>query len=338
MVKKAKEEFNVVKKELFGTLKDGRPVFSYTICSGAGAGVRFCEWGATLLSLWAPDKMGVLRDVVLGYDTLEEYLANGDYLGATVGRFANRIAHGRFSLGGQEYTLPLNDGKHSLHGGVGLSSKLWQGRVEGEDSVLFTCQSPHGEDGYGGNLLVELRVSFRENALTLDYVAKTDRQTVVNLTNHAYFNLHGGEKTCLSHKLRLSAEAYTRTDQELIPVEDVPVAGTIYDFRVARPIETPVYDNNFLLSGPGPQATLAEEETGIVLDVFTDCPGVQVYTSGMLTDRRGKDGRIYKKGQGICLETQQPPNAPNRFTEGGFLVSPEEPWHSQTTYRLSAIK
>lgn len=326
----------MISYETFGFLPDGREVKLYTLKNEQGACVKISALGATVVSLCVPDKNGALTDVVLGYDTLEEYLQNDGYLGATVGRYCNRIGSSRFTLKGKEYKVTVNDGKNSLHGGVGFSAKIWDATTVSEDAICFSCRSPHGEDGYPANLTAKVLFTLTEdNALCLKYTATADGDTVCNLTNHAYFNLHGGTDTVLSHEFYLAAQKYTDTDAELIPTADVSVEGTAFDFRKAKKIAEPIYDNNFVLDeGMGVKASLYEEKTGILLEMFTDMPGVQVYTSAMLSERQGKNGAKYGKGQGICLETQFPPNGPNRYAEGGFYLSAGETWQSETVYKF----
>lgn len=326
----------MITKEIFGTLPCGTQAELYTITNENGMAVKVTTYGGILVSVLVPDKNGVIRDVVLGYDTLQEYVDNDGYLSATVGRFANRIVNACFTLNGKTYHLPKNDGSHSLHGGGGFSSKVFTARAVGEKLEL-SYLSPDGEDGYPGNLT--MTVTFwldSENALHLDYTAKSDADTICNLTNHAYFNLFGGEKPMLSHKLWLNADKYTATDAELIPVGDVTVEGTEYDFRTPKTVGSTIYDNNFVLGGgDGVQATVYEEETGILLEMFTDRPDVQVYASAMLTDRKGKNGCHYSYGHGLCLETQVPPNAPNRPECTGYVLPAGEVLKTSTVYRFS---
>lgn len=326
----------MITKEIFGTLADGRQAELYTIQNETGMTVKVSTYGGILVAVEVPDRTGAARDVVLGYETLQEYVENNGYFSATVGRFANRIAYGRFTLNGKEYQTPINNGKHSLHGGSGFSSKLFTASVEGEKLTL-TYVSPDGEDGYPGTMTV--KVTFwldGENALHLDYSARSDADTICNLTNHAYFNLHGGTKEMLSHELWLNADLYTATDSELIPVGDVPVEGTIFDFRTPKAVADKCYDNNFILKGgDGVQATVYEKETGILLEMFTDRPAVQVYASSQLSDRAGKHGCRYGYGYGLCLETQLPPNAPNRPECTGYILPAGEELKTSTVYRFS---
>ncbi len=326
----------MITKEIFGTLADGRQAELYTITNENGMAVQVSTYGGILRSVCVPDKNGATRDVVLGYDTLQEYVDNNGYFSATVGRFANRIALGRFTLNGREYQLPVNNGRHSLHGGVGFSSKLFEAKVDGEKLTL-TYVSPDGEDGYPGTMTVSVTFWLDgENGLHLDYTAVSDADTICNLTNHAYFNLHGGTKPMLSHQLWLNADAYTATDKELIPTGDVPVEDTIFDFRTPKAVATNVYDNNFVLKGGnGVQATVYEKETGIFLEMFTDRPAVQVYASSQLSDRQGKNGLRYSYGYGLCLETQLPPNGPNRPECTGHVLRAGEEMKTSTVYRFS---
>lgn len=327
----------ITKKE-WGKMPDGREVRLYTIKNESGASVSISTYGAHLVSVMVPDKNGNLRDVVLGYDDLAGYLACNDYVGATVGRFANRIKNGQFTLNGKTYQVTLNDGKNSLHGGGELSHNVWQAEEDG-DAVVMTYVSRDGAEGYPGNMTVKVRFTLdNENALHLDYEAAADAETPVNLTNHAYFNLFGGHKPMLEQKLWLHAETYTQVDEELIPVQDAPVEGTEFDFRTARAIAKPAYDHNFnLLGGEGAQATVWAEETGIYMEMFTDLPAVQVYASTMLPEHTGKGGAQYGLGYGLCLETQLPPNTPNRpeCQKYKYTVKPGETWKSSTVYKFS---
>jgi len=326
----------MITKRDFGAMPDGQEVSLYTLENDSGMTASVCTYGAILQSLRVPDRDGILRDVVLGYDTLEEYLQNDGYLGATVGRFANRLKNARFPLNGKVYNVTCNDGANSLHGGAGFSSKVWQAEIQGE-TLELSCLSPDGDDGYPGTLFTRVRVSLdAENGLHLDYAAQSSADTIINLTNHTYFNLHGGTKPMLSHELWLNAREYTATDETLIPVADVPVAGTDYDFTAPRQVARPACDNNFnLLGGSGVQASVYEPETGILLEMYTDRPCVQVYTSTMLSPRKGKNGCEYTYGYGLCLETQVAPNAPNRPGFDGYVLRQGEIHRTATVYRFS---
>ena len=326
----------MITKELFGYV-DGKQADLYTLKNENGMTVKVSTYGGILVSVIVPDKDGGFRDVVLGYDTLEEYVQNDGYLSATVGRFANRIALGKFTLNEKEYQVTVNNGRNSLHGGTGFSSKIWDAKVMGEVLEL-TYVSPDGEDGYPGTMTAKVRFTVdNTNCLHIVYDATCYADTICNLTNHAYFNLHGGTKPMLSHQLWLNAEQYTATDEELIPTGDVPVEGTAYDFRTPRAVGEAIYDNNFVLQNNacGPQASVYEKESGIYMVMFTDLPDVQVYSSTMLTDRQGKNGCRYGLGYGLCLETQLPPYAPNRPGTEGWLLKAGERWKSETVYQFS---
>lgn len=329
----------MILKERFGAMPDGRSVEAYTIKNSSGTAVKALSLGATLVSLNVPDRSGKLRDVLLGYDTVEGYLTGDNHLGGTVGRFANRIAKGRFTLDGKQYQVTVNDGENSLHGGSGIDFKLWDVKEDGADALVMTYRSPDGEDGYPGNMTVTLRLSLSEdNALTFEYAATTDAPTLCNLTNHAYFNLNGLKRDVLEHEMWLNSDIYTETDSALIPVKDVPVDGTEYDFRTPRKIGKAIYDTNFYLrGGDGAQATVYDPESGVFMELFTDAPALQVYNSVTLPEQADKGGKRHGVGDGLCLETQLPPDAPNRESckNYPFVLRPGEVWKSRTTYRFS---
>ena len=327
----------MVTKQSWGRLPDGREVFLYTLDNGRGMTAKVTTYGGYLVSLCVPGKNGAV-DAVLGYDGLEGYLACNDYVGATVGRFANRLENAQFTLNGVTYKVTANDGRNTLHGGGEFSHDLWQGEIVGE-SLVLTFQSPDGAHGYPGNVTATVRFSLdEENGLHLDYEAESDRETVINLTNHAYFNLCGGHKPMLEQQLQLAAETYTTVREDLIPIGDASVEGTEFDFRKARPVGKAIYDHNFnLTEGDGAKATLYCEETGVCMEMFTDLPGVQVYASCMLPEHTGKGGARYGLGSGLCLETQVPPNTPNRpeCRKFDYIAKPGKPWKSSTVYKFS---
>ena len=317
-----------VTKSDFGKLADGRAVSCYTITNKNGASAAILDLGGTLQSLRVPDRDGNLRDVVLGYDTPQEYLDGTGYLGALIGRFGNRIGDSRFTLNGKTYTLFANDKNNNhLHGGKeGFDKKFWQVET-GSDSVTLRYTSPDMEEGYPGNLAVT--VTYRlddDNRLTLDYTAETDADTVLNLTNHSYFNLSGeGSGSIAGQTLRLDADAYTAVDSYGLTVEQViPVEGTPFDFRTAKPLGRDInqddpqvkdgggYDHNFALNGEvGTLRTVGEAfspESGIKMEIATTQPGVQLYAANMLDPRPGKNGHTYSYREAFCLETQHFPN------------------------------
>ena len=326
-------------KEPFGKMPDGRAVEAYTLKNKNGMAVKVISLGATLVSIDVPDKAGNMRDVILGYDTVEGFLEGGNHLGGTIGRVANRIEKGRFTLDGKQYQVTVNDGENSLHGGSGIDFKLWEVKEDGADALLMTYLSPDGEDGYPGNMTIQLRLSLDDdNALKFEYAATADQPTLCNLTNHAYFNLNGLRRDVLDHEMWLNSDTYTVTTDALIPIEDVPVEGTEYDFRKPRKLKKAMYDTNFfLLGGEGAQATVYDPESGIFMELFTDAPALQIYNSVMLPEQADKGGKRHGVGDGLCLETQLPPNAPNRESckKYPFILRPGETWKSWTIYRFS---
>lgn len=308
----------------------------YTIRNKNGMSVSVCDLGATVQSLTVPDRNGVFCDVVLGYDTPEEYLENGDYLGAFVGRYANRIEGAAFTLNGREYHLTANEGKNTLHGGRGLSKRRFEAHC-GENDVRFEIFSPDGDDGFPGNVSISVTYTLTDDdALCIDYEAATDADTVINLTNHAYFNLKGSGDV-MSHELMINARHYLPVDHELIPTgEKRDVSGTDFDFRRLRPIKYGYYDHCFCLDGE-PCAVLYEPESGRRMTVGTDLPAVQLYCAGGLGCRRGKGGAVYGKNSGLCLETQFFPDSPNRPDFPSCLLKKGETFKSCTVYKFDTV-
>lgn len=315
----------------FGVTPAGEPVERITLTQGK-LSCTVLTLGATLQALVVPDRDGNPVDVVLGYETLEEYLDQDGYLGAVVGRYANRIAKGRFTLEGKEYALAVNNGPNHLHGGlVGFSYLVWAVEELSEDRLTLSLTSPDGQEGYPGNLTVRVTYLLTENALELQYSAQADRATPCNLTNHSYFNLAGQDGgPVLDQEVALWAAYYTPTDPTSIPTgEIVPVEGTPMDLRQSTPIGAHIddpfdqlaqakgYDHNYVVDGePGtmrPFARCVSHRTGIVLVGETTMPGVQLYTANFLQEgRRGKAGAVYAPRHAFCLETQFYPDSPNR--------------------------
>ena len=304
-------------------------------------------YGATLQSLWVPDKNGRPRDVVLGYESLAEYRQNDGYLGATVGRCANRIAGAQFRLDGVTYPLTANEGANQLHSGPhGLHQKVWEWQQTAENAVTLRTVSPDGEDGYPGTLKGSVTYTLYDGALVMDYEAVSDRDTVCNLTNHAYFNLAGQESGTVSgHVLQVNADSYTPCGEGTIPTGEVrAVDGTALDLRqgavlgerlgAAELAEYCGYDHNFCLNGSH-AARLYCPESGICMDAETTLPGVQVYTAGFLTERSGKDGAVYGKNHGICLETQFWPDAVHHEHFPSPVLRAGEVYRHQTVYRFT---
>jgi len=303
----------------FGFINN-EPVQAALLQNDNGMSAVVIEYGAALQSLVVPDKQGNPVDVVLGYDTLEEYAKNDGNLGATIGRFANRIKEGRFTLNGREYQLAVNNGPNHLHGGVkGFDKRMWHLECKADtDSVsaVLTRLSLDGEEGYPGNL--ELRVTYRldnDNRLSILYDAVTDQDTIVNLTNHSYFNLNGAGDV-LGHLLTVRADRILENDSNCLPTgRMVDVAGTPFDFRTAKAIGQDIsatddllqacggYDHDFLLVGHEPAAVLVGDVSGIRMKLWTDRPGMQVYTANFLTEREGKKGALMARRSAVCLET-----------------------------------
>lgn len=311
----------------------------FTLDNGKGMQADITDYGATIVALRVPSKQGTI-DAVLGYESAEGYRDGDNYLGATVSRYGNRLGGAQFTLDGVTYRVQNNDGRNCLHGGSDYHVRLWQSEIRGE-ALALTFTSPDGDFGFPGAMMIEV-VFFldAQNGLHIDYTATSDRKTICNLTNHTYFNFTENREDVLSHELWLNADTYTATDDELIPTGDASVAGTPFDFRAVRPIKETIYDNNFnLRGGGGAQATLYEKTTGVLMEVFTDRPGVQVYASAMLPEQKGKNGAHHGLGAGLALETQVPPNAPNRpecaELRELYTVSPDRPWKSSTVYRFS---
>lgn len=322
-----------IKKELWGTSSEGKEIFLYTITNESGSWVKLSSVGAGIVGIAVPDKKGELADVVLGYPKAESYFGDGPCAGKIPGRYANRIALGKFSLEGVEYQLPINNGPNHLHGGPeGFQNKVWESRVEGE-AVEFQYFSEDGEMGYPGNLKVVARYQWsEENDLKLTITAQSDATTIVNLTNHAYFNLNGeGNGDILEHELRLNASEWLPTSDSLIPVgESVAVAGTPMDFVVAKKIGRDInedfealkfgkgYDNCWVIDGAeagqlSEAAELFAPESGRVLTVYTTQPGVQIYTGNWLAGCPvGKCGHSYNDYEGVAIECQNFPDAPNK--------------------------
>lgn len=314
----------------FGVTAQGEPVERLELKRGA-LSCAILTFGATLNSLTVPDREGKPVDVVLGYDTLEEYMTQDAYLGAVVGRFANRIAKGRFSLNGKEYALAVNNGPNHLHGGLkGFSYRVWTVEELTADKAVLTLDSPDGEEGYPGHLSVRVTYTLTEEGLTLRYEAQSDADTPLNLTNHAYFNLSGhGAGEVGDHVAEIFAHQYIPTDDTSIPLgRPADVAGTPMDFTVPTPLGERVdddfdqltqargYDHSYVVEGEmgvlRPAAEVVSPKTGIKLTVKTTLPGVQLYTANYLTDRAGKDGARYAPRYAFCLETQFFPDSPNQ--------------------------
>jgi aldose 1-epimerase len=347
-----------VEKTSFGTTKDGQAVDLYTLTNANGVVARISTYGALLTELQVPDRSGRMADVVLGFKSLREYEGDHPYFGATIGRVGNRIAKGKFRLNGQDYTLATNNGPNHLHGGVkGFDKRVWKAQTvpaAGGAAVKFTYTSADMEEGYPGALTATVLYTLTNaNELRLDYTATTDKPTILNLTNHSYFNLAGeGQGTILDHELTIMADRYTPVDDTLIPTGEIAsVRGTVMDFNRATPIGARIrevpgappggYDHNYVLSHGGGvlamSATVREPKSGRVMDVLTTEPGVQLYTGNFLDGTlTGKAGVAYQKNSGFCLETQHFPDSINHPNFPPVVLQPGRTFKSTTVYRFSA--
>lgn len=349
------------RREAAGTLADGTPVEAVVLSNANGVSARVLTYGATLQSLTAPDRKGVPADITLGYDDPADYEAKPNYFGVTVGRYANRIAGGKFALGGRTYQLTQNDGANSLHGGTqGFDKRNW--RIVSVSSgpvarVVMALTSPDGDQGYPGKLDVEVTYTLDEAGdLGILFEGEADKPTIVNMTNHALFNLGGvgAPRDAMGHWLMMPASHYTPVDEDLIPTGELrPVAGTPFDFREPRQIEQHLrdgtnpqivvgrgYDHNWALdkgitATPELAARLADPVSGRVLDVLTTEPGLQLYTGNFLDGTViGKGGTVYRMGDGIALEPQKFPDTPNQPAFGSARIEPGKPYRHQMIYRV----
>ena len=345
----------------FGSLDDGTRIEAVELTNGNGMSVRIMTLGATIQSLSVPDRDGNSGDIVLGYATPAEYLAKPQYFGATVGRYANRIARGRFSLDGREYVLETNDGPNHLHGGThGLDKVVWKldaAETGSPARAVFTYSSPDGAGGYPGQLDVRATYALGDdNTLSIAYEAQTDKPTIVNITNHSYFNLAGEDGTAdvMDHRLTIEADRFTPVDSTLIPTgERRPVAGTPFDFRKSRAIGLRIrdghdqqirfgrgYDHNFVINaadGSLRRAVVVEDpDSGRVMELWTTAPGVQFYSGNFLDATTvGKSGRVYRQGDALCLEPQVFPDSPNHPDFPSARLDPGQTYKNRMEYHFS---
>jgi aldose 1-epimerase len=343
----------------FGKTSDGVSVNIYTLTNRNGMEARITNYGGILVSLRAPDRNGRFADVIDGFDSLDGYLNQGPYFGAIVGRYANRIGKARFTLNGVEHRLFVNNGENSLHGGKrGFDKVVWTPRKLPDGRLELKYVSKDGEEGYPGDLAVTVRYRLTDdNELRIDYHATTNKDTVLNLTNHAYFNLKGaGEGDVLGHVVMIDAGRFTPVDAGLIPTGELrPVAGTPFDFRRPTRIGARIednddqlrlgrgYDHNWVLNSGGKSLELAarveEESSGRVLEVLTTEPGVQFYTANGLNGTiKGKGGKPYNRHSGFCLETQHFPDSPNKPNFPSVVLKPGQEFQSTTIYRFTTKK
>ena len=344
--------------EKFGNMPDGREVSRWTMSNGNGLEVILTNYAAAITSIKVPDRTGQASDVVLGFSSLEGYLNDKVFMGAVVGRYANRIGDARFTLDGKEYQLSANNRQNTLHGGPnGYFKKLWKTIAANDHYVMFQHVSPDGEEGFPGNLTAEIRYSINEaNELRLDYRAVTDKATVVCLTGHAYFNLAGeGNPSILDQELTIDSDLYVPTDSASIPTGEIrPVKGTPFDFTTVRPIGKDIeaddeqlksangYDRCWVLRkkqiGQLTRASvLSDSQSGRVLEIWTTEPGIQFYSGNFLDGTiTGKSGRKYPFRSGLCLETQHFPDSPNHAHFPTTVLRPGEEYRSTTIYKFSA--
>lgn len=348
-----------MKTTVFGKLPDGREVHQYTLTNKAGMVVQIINYGAAITSLRVPDKDGKIEDVVLGYDSPQGYVDGTTYFGAVVGRYGNRIAKGRFQLDGKEYQLTVNDGENHLHGGkIGFNKVLWDAKVlndTGEPALQLQYVSRDGEEGYPGTVTLKVTYTLTgKNELRVDYEGTTDKPTILNPTQHSYFNLSGSfTNTILDHQLMIEADGITPVDKGLIPTGQImSVANTPFDFRNSTAIGSRIddpdpqlilghgYDHNWVLrNGAGKirkAAELYEPKSGRVLAVFTDQPGLQFYTGNFIDgSAKGKDGIAYQRRTGLCLETQAFPDTPNKPQFPSATLRPGQIYHQTTIFQFS---
>lgn len=345
-----------INKNEFGMTKDGKEAFIYTLVNKNGMSAEVTDYGATLVAVNTTDKNGRLDDVLLGYEDVTDYIENGGYLGATVGRNCNRVKGASVSINGQAYELDKNENGNDLHSGFhGYDSCIWDTKmVSEENSVVFSRMSPDGEQGFPGNFQISVTYTLtEENELKIHYCGKCDQDTIANMTNHSYFNLAGqdsGEVT--GHILMLDADTYLPIDGESIPTGEIrEVAGTPFDFREPKAIGRDIgaddeqlklahgYDHNFLLRGGCMEvrkiADVLEPVSGRTMEVFTDCPGIQLYTGNFLENTQiGKEGTVYGPHHGFCMETQFYPDTPHHEEFPSSILKAGEEYSSTTIYKF----
>lgn len=347
-----------IQKESFGVTREGLQVSRYVLNNGNGMEVHFTDYGANIIKIIVADKDGHLDDIALGYDSISDYEDNNPGFGSFIGRHANRIKDGTFELNNLIYKLEKNDGNNNLHGGdIGYNKVVYNVatfKVEDTISIEFSRVSPDMEQGFPGNLDIKVRYTItKDNSLTINYNAISDQDTVVNLTNHSYFNLSGHNSgSVLEQKVWIKSDSFTPTDDELIPTGEVAdVTNTPMDFRelkaLGRDIEADYkpllfaggYDHNYILKKETSQvekvATLVDDKTSRVMDVYTDMPGMQLYTGNFIDNERGKKGIIYKKRDGVCFETQYYPNSVNIPEFPSSILKGGEEYKSTTIYKFS---
>ncbi len=339
----------------FTTEVEGKPVSLYVLKNAKGAEACVTNWGGRLVSVMMPTKSGEMTDVVLGYDSIQAYISSTGNFGALIGRYGNRIANAKFTLNDVEYNLPANDNTNCLHGGPnGFDRQVWDAKQVGDNAVELTYVSKDGEAGFPGNLNVKVTYLLTdENAVDIKYEATTDKKTIVNLTNHSYFNLSGVPgSTILDHQLSINADNYTPVDSLLIPTGIETVEGTPMDLRNPIVIGDSInndfiqlnlgggYDHNWVLNTKGDinqvAATVYAPTSGIQMDVYTSEPGLQIYCGNMMAEKEtGKHGVVYPRRGAICLESQHYPDSPNHADFPTCVLEPGQTYHSECIYKFS---
>ncbi len=345
-------------KEVFGQTKDGQTAYMYTVKNKNGVMAQYTDYGAILVSLYVPDRNGNMEDVVLGYDELERYFVNSPNFGSTIGRHANRIGGAKFEINGIEYTLDKNDGNNNLHGGYnGYHKRMWETKTyESEEGhvIEFILNSPDGDQGFPGNLDISVKYTLtNEDEIKIEYNATPDKDTVINLTNHSYFNLAGhASGTILDQKAWIDSDEMTFADEESIPNGEIrKVKGTPMDFNIPKAIGVDIeadydqlnwgtgFDHNWVLKTKKGElslvASLEDEKSGRYMEVYTDLPGIQFYTGNFLNGEDiGKGGVVYEQRTGLCFETQYYPNAINVASFEQPVTKAGEKYHTETIYKF----
>lgn len=352
--KKSNDTVMTMMAEAMDWGKDGeKEVSIYTLRNKSGMTVELTNYGAAVVSLSVPDRDGQQRNIVLGHNDLASFKKENGYFGAIVGRYGNRIGGSSFEIDGQTFNITSNEGDNQLHGGpAGFDKMVWKGEIADKSSIVFKLKSPDGDQGYPGNLDVQVTYRLQDNnTLDIEYQATTDKATHVNLTNHMYFNLNGeGSGSILDHELKLNASKYTPVAEGLIPTgELLAVAGNPFDFRSSTKIGLRIdedhpqlslgggYDHNWMLDGEGYReaATSYSAASGIVMKVYTEEPAIQFYTGNFLEGTLDRNGKPHAKRSAFCLETQHPPNSPNQANFPSTLLQPGEVYKTKTSYGFS---
>ena len=335
----------------FQTEVDGKKTDLFTLRNKNNMEVCITNFGGRIVSVMVPDKDGQMRDVVLGFDSIQDYISKPSDFGATIGRYANRINQGQFTLDGVEYQLPRNNYGHCLHGGPqGFQYRVFDAELLNPQELQLTYRAEDGEEGFPGNITCKVVMKLTDdNAIDIQYEAETDKPTIVNMTNHSYFNLEGDAGNNSGHLLMVDADYYTPVDSTFMTTGEIaPVEGTPMDFRKEKVVKkeigadyTPLklaggYDHNWVLNGKGfrKAASAESEETGIKMEVYTDLPGIQFYSGNFLAGSKGKEGAVYEKGYGICFETQYFPDAIHKENFESPITKAGEVYDTTTVYKF----